>query len=124
MLSDDHPLDKGTGQGDPKSGSGFKISDDNGTLFIANISEYWAHVFSIITQIMELSHKFDKEWHLIPIIGSDLLPENDLNIGSLRHTNPAARSIAEAGLVNIGQLFNTTDLGHIDTNLMSILPFY
>ena len=65
---------------------------------------------------MEPSHKFDKEWHLIPIIGSDLLPENDLNIGSLRHTNPGARSIAEAGLVNIGQLFNTTDLGHIDTN--------
>ena len=65
---------------------------------------------------MELSHKFDKEWHLIPIIGSDLHPENDLNIGSLRHTNPVVRSISQAGLVNIVQLFNTTDLGHIDTN--------
>ena len=83
---------------------------------LSNNSKYWSHVFSSIAHIMEQSHKIDKEWQLIPLVGNELIPNNDLNIGSLRYANPAARAIVDAGLVNIGQLFNTTELGHIDPN--------
>ena len=83
---------------------------------LSDVSDYWAHVFSSIATIIELSHKLDKEWQLIPLIGSEILLDNDRNIGSLRHFNPFARQLVEAGLLNVGQLFGTNELGFVDVN--------
>ena len=82
------------------------------------ISHYWSQVFNSIAEILLLSHKYDKAWHLIPLIGCELIPDSDLHIGSLKYRNPAAAILIEAGLVNVGQLFHLNEVGHIDTSLV------
>ena len=81
---------------------------------LTNISTYWSHVFQSIGEFIRLSHKFHKQWQLIPLIGSEHSPESPLHTGSLRWGNVHAREMVTHGLVCIGQIFETNEYGHID----------
>ena len=84
---------------------------DDTALSMSDISPFWSQVFSSISRIIQLSHKFDRVWSAIPILGCELSPEIDLNIGSLSAKNPAALRLVQAGLCTVGQLFKVNDLG-------------
>ena len=62
-----------------------------------------------------LSHIHHKQWHLIPLVGSEQTPESPIHMGSLRWANPAARGLVQRGLKNVGQMFQTNEYGHINT---------
>ena len=86
---------------------------DDTAISLSDITPFWSHVFSSISRIIQLSHKFDRTWSSIPILGSELSPETDLNIGSLSAKNPAALRLVQAGLYTAGQLFKVNEVGII-----------
>ena len=86
---------------------------DDTALSMSDISPFWSQVFSSISRIIQLSHKFDRVWSAIPILGCELSPEIDLNIGSLSAKNTAALRLVQAGLCTVGRLFKVNDLGII-----------
>ena len=75
---------------------------------------FWGEVFRVGAKLMLLSHRFDQCWPLIPITGYEEADFQHLDISSLAYRNPAARALTDAGLVNIGQLFQVNELGHVD----------
>ena len=77
------------------------------------ISTFWSGVFATIGKIIELSHTFDKEWALIPILGNEFTADNR-DISSIQYSNPAARNLYLAGLQVIGQLFQHNHLGRVN----------
>ena len=81
---------------------------------IATNYPFWAEVFRVGANLVLLSHRFDQCWPLIPITGYEEADFQQLDISSLAYRNPAARSLVDAGLVNVGQLFMTNDLGQVD----------
>ena len=80
---------------------------------LATISTFWSGTFASIGNIIQLSHKFDKNWPLIPILGYEESPANN-DISSLSSRNQPAFIIFQAGLRMVGQLFNVNDLGHVN----------
>ena len=82
-------------------------------------SKYWAETFDHIAEIIEAAHRAYKQWHLIPIIGSSRIADD--NLGALTFSNPHARRLIANGLCNIGQLFRTNEAGHVTaTNMKSM----
>ena len=80
---------------------------------IKPISPFWSQTFSNIANFIKLAHKYSNMWHLTPIAGHEDSDEY-VTIGSLFYRNPAVRNLIEAGLVTVGQLFHTNNLGFID----------
>ena len=85
---------------------------------IATTAPFWANVFRTIADLMRLSHKYDKCWTLIPIVGHESSSFDLPDISSLTYRNPVVRNLVEAGCVNIGQLFNLNEHGHINPGSM------
>ena len=82
---------------------------------IMDRSDYWGHAFKEIGEVARAAMVINKEWHLIPLIGSeDANHEN--NIGSLTYANPRTHAMIDNGLINIGHLFQTNEAGHILQN--------
>ena len=79
---------------------------------ISTSSPFWAYVFAAIGTIMELSHQYDKQWALIPIIGYEESPVTN-DISSLSSQNRTALNLHQAGLRLVGQLFHTNPLGQV-----------
>lgn len=79
---------------------------------IQNVSPFWSEVFCSIGNIIKLSHKYDRHWALIPILGYEESP-NTNDISSLSYRNPAAFNLHIAGLRVVGQLFLTNQTGHL-----------
>ena len=80
----------------PNISTHFKLSVQEWKLTatkLGNITEFWADVFSAIADIISLSHKFDKQWHLIPISGHEDLDYSVLNIASLTYSNITVRQM-------------------------------
>ena len=77
-------------------------------------SPFWSNVFLTISNLISLSHEYDRCWTLIPITGYERSDFNIIDISSLAYSNPVVRRMVDAGLVNIGQLFQTNVLGHVD----------
>ena len=75
---------------------------------------FWAEVFRTGALLMQLSHRYDQLWSLIPILGYEEADFQQIDISTLSYVNPAARILTDAGLVNIGQLFCLNDLGQVD----------
>ena len=75
-------------------------------------SKFWSEIFRSIGHIVKLSHEFDKNWNLIPLLGYEHSPQTN-DISSLSFQNPAARNLFQNGLRVFGQLFNYNDLGHL-----------
>ena len=80
---------------------------------IQPISSFWAKTFQNIANIIKLAHRFTNMWHLTPIAGHEDSDEY-LTIGSLTYRNPVVRNLIDAGLITVGQLFHSNDLGFID----------
>ena len=81
---------------------------------LTEISKFWAITFKNIGNLIQMSHDHDKNWAIIPLIGYENSPIDD--ISSLSHNNPVARAIFNRGLINFGQLFNTDDRGQVLLN--------
>ena len=79
-------------------------------------SPYWAQVFQVGSTLIELSHQYDKFWTLIPITGYEEIGWQDPDISSLTYRNPPVKALTDTGLVNVGQLFNSNQLGLVDVN--------
>ena len=77
------------------------------------VSAFWARIFRSIGNIINLSHTFDKNWSLFPILGNECGPDTN-DISSLKYRNISARRIHLSGLVVVGQLFNTNQLGQVN----------
>ena len=75
---------------------------------------FWASVFHTIANLIALSHEFDKCWTQIPLTGYEHNDFSNADISSLWYNNPNVRLLVDAGLVNIGQVFQENDLGHVD----------
>ena len=84
------------------------------SIAIRHISDFWSDVFQSISQFIILSHRYDREWHLIPITGHEESDFTHINIPSLAYRNPAVRNITTAGLTVVGQLFQLNNMGNID----------
>ena len=82
-------------------------------------NSYWGHVFREIGEIAKATTEVNKEWHLIPLVGSDDANQ-EVTISSLSYANPHTHAMINNGLTNIGQLFRTNEVGHILQN--SIKP--
>ena len=83
---------------------------------------FWAKVFEAGATFIELSHRFDKYWMMIPITGYEEIDQQIPNIASLVYKNPPVKALTDAGLINVGQLFHTNQLGLVDIN--SPKPFH
>ena len=83
---------------------------------------FWSQVFEVGATLIQLSHHYDKYWTLIPITGYEEIDHQDPNIASLVYRNPPVKTITDAGLVNVGQLFHTNQLGLIDINNPKTFP--
>ena len=94
----------------------WKITGDK----LINISAFWADVFKSIADFILLSHKFDRQWQLIPITGYEETDFTVINISSLIYANPPVRQFTAAGLIVIGQLFNQDQ--HGNTNIRDSKP--
>ena len=81
---------------------------------LTDISKFWAQTFKNIGILIQMSHDHDKNWAIIPLIGYEHSPMED--ISSLAHNNPVARAMFDRGLRNFGQLFNTDDRGQVQLN--------
>ena len=92
------------------------------SLSLWNISKFWSDVFRTCSLFINLSHRVDRVWHLIPIIGHEDTDFATVNISSLSYRNPVARSIIWSGLNNVGQLFELNSLGQIDINNLKSFP--
>ena len=88
------------------------------SLRLVALAPFWAKVFETIANLMKLSHKYDKYWTLIPIVGHESSSFDHPDISSLSYRNPGVRNLVEAGCVNIGQLFNVNEHGHINSGSM------
>ena len=77
-------------------------------------STFWSQVFHTMAELIALSHEFDRYWHIIPITGYELNDFGTVDISSLAYVNPPVKRMIDAGLVNIGQLFNESAVGTID----------
>ena len=77
-------------------------SSDEG---LAAISTFWSGTISSVGNLIQLSHKFDKNWPLIPILGYEDSPLNN-DISSILSRNQSAFNLYQAGLRMVGQLFN------------------
>ena len=80
-------------------------------------SKYWADVFAAGAEIQKLTIKQKKEWHMIPIMGSNE-GQNQIMQNTLEFRNQAARRIVSSGLWVVGQLFHVNDRGQIDPRRM------
>ena len=84
------------------------------SIAIQHISNCWSDVFQSIFRFIILSHRYDREWHLIPITGHEESDFTHINIASLAYRNLAVRNITTAGLTVVGQLFQLNNMGNID----------
>ena len=82
-------------------------------------NSYWGSVLREIGEIAKAATEVNKDWQLIPLIGSDEANQ-ETTIGSLSYANPNTRAMINNGLTNIGHLFRTNEVGHILQN--SIKP--
>ena len=77
---------------------------------------FWSNIFMEGAELIRMVHNKHKEWSLIPILGHEDYPTNNLDISTLSFWNPAAKDMINNGLVNIGQLFKLDDHHLINTN--------
>ena len=77
-------------------------------------SQFWSSVFNTIADLIALSHEYDRYWHLVPITGYELNDFSIVDQSTLSYSNPPVRTMVDAGLFNIGQLFHTSPAGIID----------
>ena len=78
-------------------------------------SDFWANVFRSIGNTIHLSHTYDKNWSIFPILGNEFGPDTN-DISSIKYRNITARRMHEAGLVVVGQLFNVNQLGRVNAS--------
>ena len=92
------------------------------SLALEQKAPFWAKVFDAGATFIELSHRFDKYWTLIPITGYEEIDQRIPNIASLVYKNPPVKALTDAGLINVGQLFQTNQLGLVDINSIKTFP--
>ena len=77
-------------------------------------SAFWSQVFHTMAELISLSHEYDRYWHIIPITGYEMNDFGMMDISSLSYINPPVKRMVDAGLVNVGQLFNESEVGIIN----------